>query len=210
MAGADLIERADAFFARLNRGYTVKVRDTGQDDDLQSACEAGGLEPFGDPAPEMICRHRLDDPKPPEGVELRVVADGQGVDDFAAVNANAYATYGMPTDVLPDMFDRPAPLLADLDTVTVVAYQGSRPVATAQTYMSDGIAGLYWVGAISEARHMGLGRVVTRWATNEAFDQGASSCTLQASIMGEPLYTQLGYEILYRYQNYTRWGARPT
>ena len=36
------------------RGYTVKVRDSGQDEDLRLACEEAGLELFGDPVPEMI------------------------------------------------------------------------------------------------------------------------------------------------------------
>ena len=56
------------------------------------------------------------------------------VADFARVNADAYGTYGMPPEVFEDLFDRPARLLADPDTTIVVAYQGSRPVATALTF----------------------------------------------------------------------------
>ena len=43
------------------------------------------------------------------------------------------------------------------------------------------------------------GALVTTWATNLAFERGASSCTLQASPMGEPIYRSLGYETVYRY-----------
>ena len=42
-------------------------------------------------------------------------------------------------------------------------------------------------------------------ATNLAFEHGASSCTLQASPMGEPIYLRLGYETIYRYEEYVRW-----
>ena len=48
---------------------------------------------------------------------------------------------------------------------------------------------------------------MTQRVTNLAFERGAARVTLQASEMGEPVYTKLGYETLYRYQNYCRWEA---
>jgi len=54
---------------------------------------------------------------------------------------------------------------------------------------------------------MRLGRIVTEWATNVAFDRGATSVTLQASPMGGPLYAKLGYQTLYHYRDYVRWNA---
>ena len=90
----------------------------------------------------------------------------------------------------------------------MVAYQGSLPVqAISLPFGPGGVASLQWVGTITEARNMSLGRVVTEWATNVAFDMGATSVTLQASAMGAPLYAKLGYETLYRYQDYVRWDV---
>ena len=168
------------------------MRDNGQDDDLHAACEAHGLVPLGDPTPQMICHQRLDVPAVPEGISLRAVCDEQGVADFAAVDTDAYATYGMPADVFVDMFDRPDRLLADVHTTIVVAYRGATPVATALTFLSGGVASLQWVGTIAAAREMGLGRIVTVWATNVAFDLGATSVTLQASPMGATALRQAG------------------
>jgi hypothetical protein len=201
------LTHADAFFGRRKRGYSVKVRDDGRDDDLQAACERHGLVPLGDPTPQMICHRRLEVPDLPEGISLTRVRDEQGVTDFASVDTDAYATYGMPADVFVDMFDRPHRLLADAQTTIVVAYRGVQPVATALTFFSGGVASLQWVGTVAAARQMGLGRVVTVWATNVAFDMGATSVTLQASPMGEPLYAKLGYETRYRYREYVRWTA---
>jgi ribosomal protein S18 acetylase RimI-like enzyme len=138
---------------------------------------------------------------------LRAVRDEKGVADFAAVNTDAYGTYGMPAEVFVDLFDRPARLLADADTTIVVAYQDTRPVATALTFLSGGVASLQWVGTIPALRHMRLGRIVTEWATNMAFDRGATSVTLQASAMGAPLYAKLGYETLYHYRDFVRWNT---
>ena len=53
--------RRDTFFGGLQRGFTVKVRDSGEDDELRAACLEAGLELFGDPVPEMICRTALPD-----------------------------------------------------------------------------------------------------------------------------------------------------
>jgi hypothetical protein len=202
---AELVGRADTFFARRKRGYTVKVRESGEDADLQEACEAHGLVAFGDPIPQMICRRRLERTTPPADVCLREVRDEEGIADFAAVNTDAYATYGMPAEVFVDMFDRPGRILASTQTSIVVGYRGTRPVATALSFVSDGVACLQWVGTVADARHLSLGRFVTEWATNNAFERGATSVTLQASAMGEPLYARLGYETQYHYREYVRW-----
>jgi hypothetical protein len=201
----EVIRRADAFFARLGRGYSVKVRDTGEDAALQAACEKHELVAFGDPVPQMICHHVLESRGAPEGVVLREVDDERGVGDFAAVDTEAYATYGMPAEVFTDQFDRPDRLVADPDARIVVAYLNGRPVAAALTFFTAGVGGLQWVGTVPDARHMNLGRLVTEWATNVAFAMGATSVTLQASAMGESLYAKLGYETLYHYREFVRW-----
>jgi hypothetical protein len=202
-----LLTEADTFFARRKRGYSVKVRDNGLDDDLRAACEAHGLPAFGDPTPQMICYERLPTPSLPDGIVLRTVRDEQAVTDFIAVNSSAYSTYGMPAEVFVDMFDRPERLLADTNAVGVVAYQGTQPVSAALTYLSGGVASLQWVGTVESARHLKLGRAVTVWATNAGFDRGSSSVTLQASPMGAPLYLKLGYETVYHYHEHVRWTA---
>ena len=77
------------------------------------------------------------------------------------------------------------------------------------TYESDGVASLQWVGTVPAARGAGLGALVTVAATNLAFEHGASSCTLQASPMGESVYRRLGYETIYHYAEYVRWPTAP-
>jgi hypothetical protein len=205
IAADELITRADAFFGGLTRGYSVKVRDSGEDDDLRAACEAVGLEPFGEPVPQMIRHSPLPSADPVDDVVLRLVEDDVGVHDFITVNAEAYGTYGMPAEVLSDLFDRTAVLIEDPEAHMVVASRAGVAVATAMVYESDGVAGLQWVGTVPTARSGGLGALVTVAATNLAFEHGASSCTLQASPMGAPLYRGLGYETIYHYREHVRW-----
>jgi Acetyltransferase (GNAT) domain len=207
VAAEGLLTQADAFFARRQRGYSVKVRDNGLDDDLRAACEAHGLPAFGDPTPQMICYKPLPAPNLPDGIVLRAVRDEQAVTDFIRVSSNAYSTYGMPAEVFADMFDRPDRVLKDPDAEVVVAHRGTEPVAAALIYFSGGVASLQWVGTVESARHLKLGRSVTVWATNAGFDRGSSSVTLQASPMGAPLYLKLGYETVYHYREHVRWTA---
>jgi len=208
--GSRLIANAESFFGGFARGFSVKVRDTGEDDDLRDACLAAGLEPFGTPVPQMIVLAPLPHHRGVDGVMLDPVEDDTGVADFVAVNSEAYATYGMPAEVLPDLFDEAKVLAGDPAAHIVVARRDGQPVATAMTFESDGVASLQWVGTVSSARGTGLGALVTTWATNLAFERGASSCTLQASPMGEPIYRALGYETIYRYAECVRWPKPPS
>src|SRR6202453_1025507 len=121
LSGPAPVAAADSFFAGLARGYTVKVRDSGEDEDLRLACEEAGLEPFGDPVPEMICRTPLAEAPPIDGVTVHMVDDEEGLRDFIAVNAEAYATYGMPPEVLTELFDETPAVLQDGAASIVVA-----------------------------------------------------------------------------------------
>src|SRR2546425_12556591 len=95
VVAAEVVAQADAFFRTLGRGYSVMVRDSGEDDDLGAACEAAGLTVFGAGGPQMVCRARLEDVAPENGVEIRTGASVGDVRDFVDVHAQAYATYGM-------------------------------------------------------------------------------------------------------------------
>jgi hypothetical protein len=207
--GADLIARAESFFGGFARGFTVKVRDTGEDDDLRDACLTAGLEVFGSPVPEMLVMAPLADHHGIDGVEVEWVDDEAGVADFVEVNAAAYATYGMPAEVLPELFDQARAIVDDPSAHVVLARRGGEAIATAMVFESDGVASIQWVGTVPSARTAGLGALVTTRTTNLAFERGASSCTLQASPMGEPVYRALGYETIYRYSEYARWPRPP-
>jgi ribosomal protein S18 acetylase RimI-like enzyme len=204
--GAEVIARANEFFAARRRGYSVWIRDTGEDDDLRDAAEAALIGEFAD-SPQMICRTRLPDVPLPEGVEIRMVEDAAGVADYADVTAQAYVSLGSPDDATRSHFNGPGAMLAP-HLHSAVAYLDGAPVSVAQILMSHGIAGVYWVGSLESARGRGLAEAVTRHVTNLGFDLGAANVQLQASPMGEPVYRRMGYEDLHRRE--FRLAAPPT
>lgn len=200
---AEVLDQAEWFFGPLERGYCVRVRDD-EDGDLRRACEQRGLVRFGQPSPQMVCRDPVG-PVRPTPAEIRQVATASDVADFAAVNADAYATYGMPGEEVRALFGRPQRLLDARHVVALVAREQDRPVAAALALLSHQIAGVYWVGTVQSARGRGLGAAVASATTNAALERCAQVVTLQASVMGEPIYRAMGYQVLYHYENWVRW-----
>jgi len=180
--GADVVAVADEWFAARGRGWSIAVRDTAADADLAAAADAAGLFQVVD-VPEMVCRKRLPDRDLPDGVELRWVDDDDGVASFVSVSSAAYQTLGLPPEAVVDGITDLARVRA-AHVSTVLALVDGRPVGAAQTILSHGIAGVYWVGALDGVRGSGVGEAVARAATNRAFDEGARANPLQASPMG--------------------------
>jgi len=59
---------------------------------------------------------------------------------------------------------------------------------------SHGVAGVYWVSTVPDARRRGLAERVTLAVGNAGFDLGMRAAALQASVMGFPVYVRMGYE----------------
>jgi ribosomal protein S18 acetylase RimI-like enzyme len=194
--GSVVVEKAQAFFAELGRGFSVWTRLDPVDADLAAAADAAGITVFAD-SPQMICRTRLADRALPPGVEIRMVTDRAGVDDYAAVTAEAYVSLGAPAEVNRSHFEGPAAMQSP-HVHAAVAYLDGDAVGAALILLSHGIAGVYWVGCREAARGRGIAEAVTRHVTNLGFDLGAANVQLQASPMGEPIYRRMGYEELER------------
>jgi GNAT superfamily N-acetyltransferase len=195
---AEFIARAKEFFAARERGFSVWVRGgQAEDRDLVAAAEAAGLQ-LVYATPEMTLGEKLESPEIPPGAELRKLTKVEQATDFWHVAIASYSSIGFPPEVFAGYTDH-AGLLAE-NVVAFVALLDSEPVSIAMTVVSHGVAGIYWVGSLEQARGKGLGRAVTVAATNAGFDLGADVASLQASPMGKPIYLELGYEAAFEYQ----------
>lgn len=197
-----LVARARQFFGGLGRGFCLWVRgEVAQDEDLIDAAEADGLKQIYE-MPEMVCAAPVDEPALDGGAELELVETLEHARDYWQITAEAYKSLAFPPEVFSGLTDYEG-LWAD-DARAFVAYleaDGERvPAAAAMTIVSDGVAGIYWVGAVEPARGRGLARAVTAAATNAGFELGAEFASLQASPMGAPLYRDMGYETLFPYR----------
>lgn len=201
LAPADVFERARAFFAPRERGYTLMLR-AHADADLIEAAQSAELTPWG-ASPAMVLEARLPDAVAPVGVSLERVESEPDAQAFAEVMGASYATYGMPTDVAAAVLKLDllrAPHIASF----LVRLEDGAPAAGAMVIVTHGVAGIYWVGTVPDARGRGLAELATRAAGNAGFDLGARIAALQASVMGESVYRRMGYVTVTRYPTFVR------
>ena len=192
----DLITEASRFFGDLERGFSVFVRG-GYDDDLIAVAENDGLN-FVYETPEMVTEQLVEQRSLPESAEVRRVTDTDQVGDYWELTAKAYVSLSFPPELF-GYYDRRDGMLAD-NVAAFLGYLDGKPVSAAMAIVHDGVAGIYWVGTLEEARGRGLAWATTAAATNAGFDLGAELASLQASHMGVRIYARMGYRALYTYR----------
>jgi ribosomal protein S18 acetylase RimI-like enzyme len=77
---------------------------------------------------------------------------------------------------------------------TYLALLNGKPVGTSQLFLSEGVAGIYNVTCIPEARGQGIGSAVTLTPLLEAREMGYRIGILQASKQGYNVYRRLGFQ----------------
>jgi hypothetical protein len=195
---AELIARARDFFGARERGFSVWVRgEQAEDRDLVAAAESHGLTLVYE-MPEMVLGRRAEQRSLPPGAELRTVRSAEDAEAYWRVAVPAYASLGFPPETLASYTNHEG-LWAD-NVVAILALLDGEPVSVAMTIVSHGVAGIYWVGTLERARGRGLAWAATAAATNAGFDLGAEMASLQASPMGEPIYSAMGYERIFDYR----------
>jgi GNAT superfamily N-acetyltransferase len=194
----EFVARAKTFFTARGRGFSTWIRgDQPEDLDLAAAASEAGLQLVYE-MPEMVLGSPVEEPDLPAGAELRRLSEVEQADDYWKVAASSYASIGFPPEVFGSYTDNIG-LLAE-NVVAFIVYLDGEPVSIAMTIVSHGVAGIYWVGSLEQARGKGLGRAVTAAATNAGFELGAEIASLQASPMGKPIYEAMGYETIFDYR----------
>jgi ribosomal protein S18 acetylase RimI-like enzyme len=139
---------------------------------------------------------------------------GARIDELAVKRADKVeadlATVGRVNDLAYGNYDgRLERTLTPLPNGVLKGYQASlsgSPAAVALALHHDGDAGISFVATIPKARRKGLATQVMQQALAEARHEGCTTTTLQATEIGERLYTALGYRRLTVMQ---LWERRP-
>ncbi len=186
----ELLRAAEKFYAPRTSTYSIWIRNHA-DTDLEVQLREKGFTDFTS-MPGMVL---LSDPGTqcaPADLDVRTVVDDKGRCDFRDVVADAYLTYGAPPAYAEDAFFRLESVCAP-HLQAFVGYLDDTPVAGAAVYVTHSVAGIGWVGTRSDQRRRGYAEAVTWAAIREGFRRGATFANLQASPMGEPVYTRMGF-----------------
>ncbi len=126
----------------------------------------------------------------PEDFTVTLVNDAQTLKQWSDAMVIGF---GMPDFTIEANYD----FMRHMDGANVLAYLGylrGKPVATSLLILAAGVAGIYCVSTIPEARRQGIGAALVRVPLQEARKRGYKIGVLQSSPMGFGVYRSLGFQ----------------
>jgi GNAT superfamily N-acetyltransferase len=112
----------------------------------------------------------------------------------------------VPPDTARRLFS--ASFAADPDVRLFTGRLEGRAVGTAVAIRSDDVSGVYAVGTLPAARRRGVGTATTWAAVRAGQAWGCDTIVLQASEMGYPMYSAMGFRTAVMYAQFARPGGK--
>ena len=170
------------------------VTPSSRPEDLAPHLEAQGLALKGTMPGMGIDLQVLPDSLPlPADVVIEEVGDQHVLKQWSRALGLGF---GLSPEIV-DVFVRVSVLLGYGEQAPIrsfLAYYKGEPAGTSSLYLGAGVAGIYNVAVVPEARQKGIGAAITAAPLQIARDLGYRIGTLQASKMGEPVYRRLGFQ----------------
>jgi ribosomal protein S18 acetylase RimI-like enzyme len=140
-----------------------------------------------------------------DGLEIRAVEDDDDLRTWVEVFTKGY---GLPTAWMEDIFDVLLRLGLEFPIKNYLGLLHGKAVSTSALFYGGGVAGIYNVSTVPEARGQGIGAALTHIPLLEARERGYHIGILQSSQMGFAVYRRLGFKHLGQIQNFYRSLAR--
>ena len=122
--------------------------------------------------------------------DVEVVRAGDAV-TLDLAGTTAAAAFSLPPETLGPLYREH--FAAQPQASVYVAVADGEPVSTAMAWTAGGSVGIFVVGTPEVHRGRGYGAAVTARAVLDGFAAGATMAWLQASPMGERVYTRMGF-----------------
>lgn len=140
-------------------------------------------------------------PSLPADVTIKRVEDREMLRTWAEVG---WVGTGFPATGQDEFaeLERSIGLPPDQSRHRYLGFKKGVPVATSAMVLHAGVAGIFAVATLSEARRQGLGAALTLAPLLDAREMGYRVGTLQASEMGFPVYHRLGFQEVCKLSTY--------
>ena len=163
-------------------------------EDIGSRLAGRGLMKVGAPPGMAMVLGKLDAGEaPPPGVTIKRLDGDHMLDGYGQVLQQAFGAPDFVKEIYYDIFKSSGYDEAG-DVQNYVAYLEGTPVGTCTVVYGAGVAGIYNVATVEEARGRGIGRAVTLGPLLDARRRGYRVGVLEASDMAYNLYRQNGFE----------------
>lgn len=189
---SDRVEETTALVRESGRPFSWWVGPASTPADLPDRLRLHGWSEHESEIAMAAALSELPAPSTPAELRVETVTDKAGLRDYASLMA---ANWTPPSVAVPQYFAgvASAVLSATCASTFVVGYVGDRPVSGAEIHVSDGVAGLYGVVTLDDARRRGYGTAVTLHALDHSRQSGVTTAVLQASADGASVYARIGF-----------------
>ena len=183
------------YFAERKLPFNLTFREK-DPHPLLDAFTAAGWRRKPDPTPGMTLALPARAPAPPASLSIERV---RTLSQLAAFRDVAFRGFGYPPAIahhfLPDR-------LLELPQVRAYAgLVGGELVATSLLIATGRVAGIYWVATLEAQRGRGYGEALTWASVAGGSEFGCDVASLQASKLGRPVYTRMGFEHALDYEH---------
>jgi GNAT superfamily N-acetyltransferase len=129
----------------------------------------------------------------PSGLRIERVRDDTQLDIWARTLAVDFGQGELEANWVRDVY-RIIGLGDDVPLRHYLGWLDDEPVATTTLFLGAGVAGIFFVMTVPQARRRGIGAAITLAALHEGRDLGYRVGVLGASEPGAALYARLGFE----------------
>ena len=195
----DIVGSAIRFFGARALPWLLWTR-AGVDAALSAAAARAGLREVGGPPSMVLPALPREAPSLPDRVRVARAS----VADLVLVQQILAEGFGMPIEVAQTLMS--APLFDTAGTAVVLGFLDDQPMTTSLVHVSGRTAGIYNVATRPDGRGRGVGAAATWAAVIAGLEMGAEHAALQSSASGYPVYAQMGFVDVGRYE---QWEGPP-
>lgn len=145
-----------------------------------------------------------EEPISPASLSIQVVGDERTLRQWAFISAGCFGLQ----DFEDYCFDLWMDLGFDLPIRHYLGLLNGEPVATSTLFLAAGVAGIYNVAVLPDARRQGIGAAITLAPLRDARAQGYRVGVLGASEMGYNVYRRVGFQEYCKMSHYV-WKREP-